>query len=70
MRRVHEATDCRTRPTDWATLGTRIIQAAAVAAAVHMGERLRVLPQAGTEASSPAPGAGPGGTEGTLDNGA
>lgn len=30
---------------DWATLGTRIIQTAAVAAAVHMAERVRMSPR-------------------------
>ena len=57
MRRVHQATECRTGPTDWATLGTRIIQAAAAAAAVHMAERLRVLPEAGDEGSPFEPSA-------------
>ncbi|MGQ9649159.1 MAG: hypothetical protein ACUVXJ_03555 [Phycisphaerae bacterium] len=46
---MRKATDCRNRPTDWATLGTRIIQTAAVAAAIHMAERLRVVPHTATD---------------------
>ncbi|HPD30059.1 MAG TPA: hypothetical protein PLL20_08705 [Phycisphaerae bacterium] len=49
MRWVRKATECRNRPTDWATLGTRIIQTAAVAAAVHMAERLQVVPPTETD---------------------
>lgn len=59
MRWVREATECRNRPTDWATLGTRIIQTAAVAAAVHMAERLRVVPQTETDLTARVPNAEP-----------
>ena len=41
VRWVCEATECGARPTDWATIGARIIQTAAMAAAVHMAERVR-----------------------------
>jgi hypothetical protein len=45
--------ECRTGPTDWATIGARIIQTAAMAAAVHMAERVRTPPQ--TESERPRP---------------
>jgi hypothetical protein len=35
----HEATDCRTSVTDWTDLGARLLQAADMAAAVHLAEQ-------------------------------
>jgi hypothetical protein len=43
VRRSHEAMDCMTRSTDWTVIGARIVQAAAVASAVHVAERARVI---------------------------
>lgn len=35
MPETHHATDCNTRPKDWAALGTRVLRAAAIASAIH-----------------------------------
>jgi len=66
VRWVREATECRNRPTDWATLGTRIIQTAAVAAAIHMAERLRVVPQTATDLTPRISNAEPDANSGAL----
>ncbi len=41
VRRKHEARDCETGSTDWTSIGTRILQAAAVASGVHLIEQVR-----------------------------
>ena len=40
-RSMDQATDCELGPTDWATIGARILQAAALASAVHLSEGAR-----------------------------
>ncbi len=40
-RSFDQATDCSNRPTDWATIGARVLQAAALAGAIHMSEGAR-----------------------------
>lgn len=34
----HKATDCDSRSTDWTTIGARILEAATIASAIHMGQ--------------------------------
>jgi len=51
---------------DWATIGARIIQTAALAAAVHMAERLRMSPQAQSGQPPLNPQAEPNGGEREL----
>jgi hypothetical protein len=51
VRWVQQATECQNGSTDWTTLGARVLQVATAAAAVHLAERIRVSPQAATEAS-------------------
>jgi hypothetical protein len=43
VRWSHEARDCGTEPKDWATIGARILRAAALASAAHLAEQAQQL---------------------------
>jgi len=50
VRAMHRAMDCETGSTDWTTIGTRILQAAEMASAVHLAERAGESPAPSTDA--------------------
>lgn len=53
VRRLHEAMDCDHGSTDWTHIGTRILQAAELATAVHLVENAGQVRERQEDASEP-----------------